>query len=101
MCEQAGARTPFAGLVVSGLIVLVLTCMAKQLEYIPKVRHSPRPPTPAHYSSLVMKCRLLTCRGVVQAVLGAVIEVAVIKLFDWAEFIHAFRVCPLPLPPLP
>lgn len=36
--------------------------------------------------------------GVVQAVLGAVIEVAVIKLFDWAEFIHAFRVCSLPLP---
>lgn len=85
----------------------MLTCMAKQLEYIPKVRQPHGHPTltsltPAHSFSVVLKCRLLNaCAawGVVQAVLGAVIEVAVIKLFDWAEFLHAFRVGALP--PLP
>lgn len=39
---QAGARSPFANVIVASVIMLVLSSLAKQLEYIPKVRGNGR-----------------------------------------------------------
>lgn len=62
MAAEAGARTPFYNLVVGGAVIVVLSCAMDQLTYVPK------------------------------AVLAAVIEVAILNLIDWPEFVHAWSV---------
>jgi len=59
---EAGSRTPFTNIVTATVVMLVLSFLTHELQYIPK------------------------------SVLGAVIEVAIISLVDVPGFVHAYKV---------